>query len=575
MVCVMVCDAETLTTPVSAPQTLPSGPITTTTTTNTNDATQSSSLLLSSLRHNDEHPVPSSYSSNTHQERGNVGFSDSIVANQANYIKKRASDLKICKNITTSKNLQGVAKTESTSGNFFIRPLPSFTKLLLKMRLGNRLIPSEIFLVEKEIEVTLSDLQGSMEGGQESTTTTSEKTTQFQPTSEGDGEWYEISALYYERSVRGLNKHSLNVTFKNSKGEETLTTLNTDYRWLLYDYLGFSVYSKGAANFLFYCSPELPEVVPRAGRATNANVSSEGGRPTGVWLLAGLLCVATLLLAVLLTAWIVLRHKTKRRKKRERENNLDASVGSQVYEEFDEEVLRNIRKKVESLRYGRGDCEQDDVCVVTYSTPCKPATQTMSNDNYKQHQQHQHHGLSIMNSHPSDPTNTNTDTDTPRYVDPRTLLCRSPQPTGIADDDKVGNEGEPLYEDLETLLGKRAATKDPNPLLKKKEERLMREDGVTAAPSHYTQGPHTQANSQPRTEATDGVDEEGGLYEDDDEVFYDDPKEYHGIQLQKEEKKKEDEKKKKEDEKEGKGREEEHYQNIYSTRSNYSNVFRR
>lgn len=310
-VCVLICGAGTLIAPVSA-QTLPSGTITTTN-------TQPSSLLFPALRQN-ANLVPSTITSSFSppKQRQERGASGSTVENRANYLEEKPSDVEICRNITTSDHfwgLEGVAKTESTSASFFVRPLASFHKLVLRLRLGHRLDFTDIFLAEKEIDVTLFDLLGSSEGQNEMLSSES--------ASKDDEAWFKISVEHFERLVGRQHYHSLNVTYRNKKGEEIHTAFNTDHRWLLYDYMGFSVYADGGANFLFYCDPIVPEEGPRTGRATSSSVG--GGRPTGVWLLVGLLAVAILLLAVLLATWITLRHRNKRRVV-----NHEGSVGSQV-----------------------------------------------------------------------------------------------------------------------------------------------------------------------------------------------------------------------------------------------------
>lgn len=327
-VCVLMCSAGSFIAPGSA-QTLPSGTITTTN-------TQTSSLLFSALRQN-ANLVPStitSPSSSSPKQRQERGASRSKVENRTNDLKNKTSDIKNCRNITTSDHfwgLQGVAKAESTSATFFVRPLASFQRLVLRLRLGHRLDFTDIFLVNRDIEVTLADLLSLTEGqdemlSSESASGARENTRQSESTSEDYKTWYKISVEHFERLVGRKHYHSLNVTYRNTNGEETRTALNTDHRWLMYDYMGFSVYAEGSATFLFYCEPIVPEVGPRTGRATSS--SDEGGRPTGVWLLVGLLTVATLLLAVLLASWITLRLKNQRRVV-----NHEGSVGSQVGKE--------------------------------------------------------------------------------------------------------------------------------------------------------------------------------------------------------------------------------------------------
>lgn len=212
-----------------------------------------------------------------------------------------------------------------------------------------------------------------------------------------------------------------------------------------------------------------------------------------------------------------------------------------MYEEFDEEVLRNIQKKVESLRNGR-----DDVCVVTYSP-----SQTKTNSNYSQG------GIGIIGHPNGNPTTASTD----RYVDPKTLF-KSPKRTGIADG--KGEWEENVYEDPDTLLGKRATVvvddlrtinannqheaylhsqvqspplaeadgerdhvyANPTTLLKEQKRKggLIREPGISAAPKHYNKVSQNQFNSQPLTESADRMEE--GLYDEDDDVFYEDPHTY-------------------------------------------------
>lgn len=216
-----------------------------------------------------------------------------------------------------------------------------------------------------------------------------------------------------------------------------------------------------------------------------------------------------------------------------------------MYEEFDEEVLRSIQKKVETLRNGKGDIGRDDVCVVTYCP-----NQIKTNSNYNQG------GIGIIGHPLGNPTTASTD----RYVDPK-MLFRSPNHTGI--DDGMGEKEENVYDDPATLLGKRVTEvvqdfrtinatnqqeaylhskfqsspltkadgeqnhlyENPITLLKEQQrkEGLIRA-GVSASPKHYKRVPHNQFKSQPLTESADRMEE--GLYDEDDDVFYEDPHTY-------------------------------------------------
>lgn len=184
-----------------------------------------------------------------------------------------------------------------------------------------------------------------------------------------------------------------------------------------------------------------------------------------------------------------------------------------MYEEFDEEVLRSIQKKVESLRNGKGDIERDGVCVVTYCP-----NQTKTNSNYSKG------GIGIFGHPLGNPSTSSTD----RYVDPKTL-CKSPKRTVIADG--MGEKEENVYEDPATLLGKKVTEvvqnhlyENPRTLLEEQQrkEGLMR--GPVAAPKHNDRVPQNQVKSQPHTESADRMEE--SLYDEDDDVFYEDPHSY-------------------------------------------------
>lgn len=219
-----------------------------------------------------------------------------------------------------------------------------------------------------------------------------------------------------------------------------------------------------------------------------------------------------------------------------------------MYEEFDEEVLRSIQKKVETLRNGKGDIGGDDVCVVTYYP-----NQTKSNSNNSRG------GIGIMGHPLGNPTTASTD----RYVDPKTLI-KSPKRTGITD--SMEEKEENMYDVPATLMGKQVhdlktinATnqhganlhshfqpsplteayskqnhlyENPTTLLKEQQRKKgqIREPGVSAAPKHHNRVPQNQFNSQPLIESAGRMEE--GLYDEDDDVFYEDTHTYQEKQLQ-------------------------------------------
>ncbi|KAG7174582.1 uncharacterized protein LOC121859229 [Homarus americanus] len=227
-----------------------------------------------------------------------------------------------CRVVNTSVSrlgLQEVEEVRSEALIFFIRPKPSFRKLVFKIKLQSRLDISDKF-TDEAVDLHATDL----------------KHCDSEP-------WTRVEVEYYEKSSRGPNSHALRVTV----GETTLS-LVTNYWWVLYRYTGFVIYAEGEAQLLFNCLPKnLKETLLH-------ELSFDG-----VWLMASLFITATLLLLVLLGVWLSVRFHR-------RNQTAPQPSSSPVYEEFNEDVLENIRQKVEALRSAKSQCDLRQGSVVHY-----------------------------------------------------------------------------------------------------------------------------------------------------------------------------------------------------------------
>ncbi|KAK8751855.1 hypothetical protein OTU49_010795 [Cherax quadricarinatus] len=212
-------------------------------------------------------------------------------------------------NITeNSLGLQMVKEVNDKSLTFFIRPKLSFKKLEFRLKLRSLL---EIFETRETINIHNSDLVLS----------------KLKP-------WIRIDVEYYRKSSMGPNLHALNVTVGN-----TSHSLQTQYRRFFYNYKSFVISAEGGAHVLFNCLPrDLQEIPPRVLSFSR------------VWLMAGLFITTATLLVVLFFIWLSLWC-------RKRSQISKTHLSSPVYEEFDEEVLKKIRQKVETLRSGKSQSD--------------------------------------------------------------------------------------------------------------------------------------------------------------------------------------------------------------------------
>lgn len=266
--------------------------------------------------------------------------SESLVMDDEHLTRNdgQVTGMKDCQivNATASRlGLQEIQKVREEALTFYVRPKPSFRRLVFRMRLRNVLDLSDEFYSGDAIDVDSSDLERS----------------ESEP-------WTAIKVKHYQHESRGPDSHALRVT----AGSTTLS-LVTHY-WWLYNYEGFVVYAEGGAEILFNCSPQdlqAPRVI------------------SGVWLMAGLLITAIVLLTLLFGVWVSIRCRMK-------SEAAPTLPQYPVYDEFDEEVLTNIRKKVEALRSvksqdGNAQTENPYVVEMTLLKEADPAPTTGQNDN--------------------------------------------------------------------------------------------------------------------------------------------------------------------------------------------------
>ncbi|KAG0718214.1 hypothetical protein GWK47_052862 [Chionoecetes opilio] len=225
-----------------------------------------------------------------------------------------------CEIINTTKSGTGLHKVKTLSSksfSIFVKLETSFKKLVFKISLRNVLYSSDDFYSDESITLNIEDLTQS-EGSQ----------------------WTHVKVEHSKHKRRGFDRHSFRISFNNI----TVYT-KTHNSWLLNAFKGFAMFAEGGAKILFNCVPGDLDRAPLAGYMLYS-----------MWVLAGLIIVATFLLAILCFVWMYLKHQ--RRKKPPQVSPL-----KKTYVEFDEEVMERIKRKVKALRSGKSVVGPDTVIV--------------------------------------------------------------------------------------------------------------------------------------------------------------------------------------------------------------------
>lgn len=189
-----------------------------------------------------------------------------VVRKDATRTGRQQQDCKTVNVAETYLGLQEVGYVKKKEiHTFFVRPQPSFKRLVLRIQLKHVFEFSDSSDTEGAIDLLRSDLE------------------------QGESKpWAKVEVEHYEYVTRGFNSHALRVVVG-----ETRLSLVTDYYWIFYNYEGFVIYAEGGAQVLFNCQPE-------------ALSEDRSPKPyiNGAWLMVGLLTVAATLLTVLFSVWL-------------------------------------------------------------------------------------------------------------------------------------------------------------------------------------------------------------------------------------------------------------------------------
>lgn len=206
---------------------------------------------------------------------------DTEATQENSRVKKEAETLPqiaACElNITESGlDLHEVRSVAKKSFSFFIKPETSFKKLVFRLKLQNIFSVSSGFHADEELSISSEDLARS--GAKQ--------------------QWTHVQVKYYKYERRGFDSHGFNISF----GDITLTQMTHD-KWFFSGFRGFTVFAQGSAQVLFNCDPNSLEEPPIHGYGFY-----------GMWVMAGLLIIATFLLASLCVVWVYLRQQRKKKK---------------------------------------------------------------------------------------------------------------------------------------------------------------------------------------------------------------------------------------------------------------------
>ncbi|MPC71239.1 uncharacterized protein LOC123505411 [Portunus trituberculatus] len=228
-----------------------------------------------------------------------------------------AKECEILNTTESGRGLHMLKIVPRRSFSFFVKPEPSFKRLVFKLTLQGVMFISHEFYSDEDLTLDAEDLTSS-EGSQ----------------------WTKVRVEHYQFKRRGFDRHAFKISFGNT----TLRRETTD-SWLLNGFQDFTMFSKGGAIVVFNCDPE-----------DFNRPSVENYVIYSTWVMAGLMIVATFLLAALCCVWLRLKHQRKER---------SSSIKYPIYDEFGEEVLERVRQKVEALRNGK-HVKDPDTVIVSY-----------------------------------------------------------------------------------------------------------------------------------------------------------------------------------------------------------------
>lgn len=179
-------------------------------------------------------------------------------------------------NTESDSKLHEVKTVAKKSFSFFIKPETSFKKLVFKLGMQNIFHVSDEFHADEVVTLSSQDLARS-----------------------GDKQhWTKVRVEYYKFERRGFDRHGFNVSF----GNMTRNQMTHDW-WFFNDFRKFTVFVEGAAQVLFNCAPNSLEEPLMRGYVFYS-----------MWVMAGLLIVATLFLASLCMVWVYLRQQREKKK---------------------------------------------------------------------------------------------------------------------------------------------------------------------------------------------------------------------------------------------------------------------
>ncbi|KAK3861488.1 hypothetical protein Pcinc_032560 [Petrolisthes cinctipes] len=282
---------------------------------------------------------------------------------------EKSSSNSTCRVWETSANVTKIITSEETAYSFFFKPLPGFRRLVINMLVDNDMDVSGAY-EHKEKSVVVN----GWELGQDSI--------------DEDG-WVPVKVEYYRHRVSWApDRLGLRVTV--GANSSVSRSINTRNRWT-HDYEGFVAYMDGRAEFVTGCIP--PSVVlPIHHHHLSASHSElqvqhiKSPLLLLVLALGGLLLVLTVLIAVL----VVMKRRRSSRdgrpplpKQLPRSTLLKGRGRSKteldhIYEEFDEDAMAKLRRKLELDNFtcnseeNDNDDDDDDDEEGHYTKPPQP-----------------------------------------------------------------------------------------------------------------------------------------------------------------------------------------------------------
>lgn len=254
-----------------------------------------------------EFGLPSFYSS--------VYFEDLPVEKDQTVGEIQPKECEVLNGTESERGLHELKVVPRKFFSFFMKPEPSFKRLLFKLSLQTAFY--ELYS-DEDLTLHAEDLTHP-EGSQ----------------------WTKVRVEHYKHERRGFDRHAFKISF----GNKTVLRVTKD-TWITKDFQDFTMFVEGGATLLFKCDPE-DIIKPQVEQAPV---------PFSIWMMAVLTFVTAFLLAALCCVWVCLECQRKK---------CSTSDKFPMYDEFDEEVLERVRQKVEALRNGKQVVDPDTV-VISY-----------------------------------------------------------------------------------------------------------------------------------------------------------------------------------------------------------------